>query len=129
MNQVTLIGRIGTDINLRYTTNGKAVTNIRLATHERNNQTRWHRVTIWGKQAENAQKYLQRGSLIAVQGNLRTDVVEGDNGDRKEYTKVHTNRVKFLDFRGRQSNTDTDDEQQEVPTEDSEPSEDDDYTF
>jgi hypothetical protein len=73
-NRATIIGRVGNEVVLRYTKSGKAVVNLRLATNERRKDgpetTTWHRVVLWERQAELAEKYLTKGCLVYVEGNL-----------------------------------------------------------
>jgi single-strand DNA-binding protein len=79
VNKVILIGNLGRDPELRYTQEGQGVANFTLATNERwrdksgNNQerTEWHRIVVWGKQAENCAQYLQKGRRVYVEGRLQ----------------------------------------------------------
>ena len=81
MNKVQLIGHLGGDVELKYTADGKAVTNLSIATKtswnnketkQRESSTQWHRVVIFGKLAEVAAKYLHKGSHVFIEGSLRT---------------------------------------------------------
>src|SRR6266478_153358 len=72
VNKVILIGRLGRDPETRFTSGGQAVANFSIATDEsykdrngeRQKRTEWHKIVVWGKQAEIAQQYLKKGSLI-----------------------------------------------------------------
>ena len=94
-NLVILIGRLGKDPVLRFTPDGKPVCDLSLATNkfykdasgEKQTLTEWHRVTVWGNDAENAAQYLSKGRQVYIQGSLKTDVV-GEGDDRRYYTKV-----------------------------------------
>lgn len=87
VNRVTLLGNLGADLELRYTTGGTAVATGRVATTEswkdresgeRNERTEWHRVKLFGRQAETAAEYLKRGRQVYIEGALRTDEYEKD---------------------------------------------------
>jgi single-strand DNA-binding protein len=80
VNKVILVGNLGRDAELRYTPGGAAVATINMATTEvwndksgqRQEKTEWHRVTLWGKQAESLQEYLTKGKQIYVEGRLQS---------------------------------------------------------
>src|SRR6187455_540602 len=86
VNKVILIGNLGADPELKYTPSNQAVCNLRLATTdkwttkdgEKKEKTEWHRVAVWGKQAENCHKYLAKGRPIYVEGQLQTRSYEKD---------------------------------------------------
>lgn len=86
MNQVSLIGRLGQDPEIRYTEAGTAVTNMSLAVKdifknasgERQEYTNWIRLVSWNKGAEIAQQYLRKGDRVAITGALRYRVFEQD---------------------------------------------------
>jgi single-strand DNA-binding protein len=83
VNRAILVGRLGRDPETRYTSAGQAVCNFTLATDEtykdrngeRQKRTEWHRIVVWGKQAEIAQQYLHKGSLIFVQKRTTVEIV------------------------------------------------------
>ena len=95
LNKVMLIGRLGKDPEVRYTSSGQAVANFSMATDEsyKNNdgekvqKTEWHRLVLWGKLAEIAQQYLKKGSLVYIEGKLQTREWEKD-GEKKYQTEV-----------------------------------------
>jgi single-strand DNA-binding protein len=80
VNRVILIGNLGRDAELRYTPGGAAIATINMATTEvwndkagqRQEKTEWHRVSLWGKQAESLKEYLVKGKQIFVEGRLQT---------------------------------------------------------
>jgi single-strand DNA-binding protein len=81
LNRAELIGRLGRDPDVRYTQEGKAIANLALATTDafkdlasgkKKEHTEWHRVVLFGRQAEIAGEYLKKGSLAYVDGRLRT---------------------------------------------------------
>ena len=104
VNKVILVGRLGRDIELKYTPNGTAVGKSSIATTEyfkddkgeRQERTEWHNLEIWGKMAENANTYLHKGSLVYFEGRLKTDVYEKDK-EKKYFTKVVVEKMQFLD--------------------------------
>ena len=76
LNKVQLIGRVGKEIELKYTVSGKAVINMSLATsysQDGEKKTEWHNITAFGKLAENIQKYVKKGHQLYIEGALRTD--------------------------------------------------------
>ena len=105
VNKVILVGNLGADPELKYTPNGnRAVCNISIATsetwtdkttREKKEKTEWHRVTIWGDQAENASKYLTKGRSVYVEGRLQTRKYEKD-GQTHYATDVVCDRIVFL---------------------------------
>ncbi len=108
VNKVILIGNLGRDPELRYTKDGRGVANFTLATNERwrdkdgNNQerTEWHRVVVWGKDAENCAQYLQKGRSVYVEGRLQTREWEDRDGNKRQTTEVVAQAVRFLGGRG-----------------------------
>ena len=104
INKVELLGRVGTDPEMRYTPNGTAVTNLRLATDryrkDGEDATDWHTVIVWGKTAEAVNNYVQKGQRVYVAGRLVQNTWENDDGQRRHRTEVHTQEVVFLDSNG-----------------------------
>lgn len=103
VNKVILVGNLGADPELKYTPSNRPVCNLRLATNEKwkdksgqlQERTEWHRVTVWGEQAENCGKYLKRGRQVYVEGRLQTSTYE-KNGEKRYSTEVVADRVTFL---------------------------------
>ena len=105
VNKVILIGNLGADPELRYTPNGnRAVCSLRIATSDvfkdkagqNQERTEWHRVTVWGDQAENCNKYLTKGRSVYVEGRLQTRQWDDKDGNKRYSTDVVADRVKFL---------------------------------
>jgi single-strand DNA-binding protein len=104
VNKVILVGNLGRDAELRYTPGGAAVATLNLATTEvwndRNNQrqekTEWHRVVLWGKQAESLQEYLTKGKQIYVEGRLQTRQWDDKDGNKRYTTEIKCDRVTLL---------------------------------
>ncbi len=112
LNKVMIIGRLGRDPELRYTTNGTPVTSLSVATDEsyidregvRQERTEWHRVTVFQKQAELCSNYLVKGSLVYVEGSLQTRKWQDQSGQDRYTTEIKAQRVHFLDRRGANNN-------------------------
>ena len=109
LNRVQLIGYLGKDPESRFTPNGKKVAHFSLGVTQRwksgdetREATEWINVEAWGRLGENAQQYLKKGSLVYVEGRLKTDKYE-DKGETKFFTKVVTQYIQFLPD-GRTSN-------------------------
>ena len=105
VNKVILVGNLGRDAELRYTPGGAAVAKLSLATTEtwmdknsgqRQEHTEWHRVDVWGKQAETLQEYLLKGRQIYVEGSLRTRQWDDRDGNKRYSTDIRANRVVLL---------------------------------
>lgn len=107
VNRVILIGNLGRDPELRYTQSGQPLTRFSLATNERFKQgddwqerTEWHRVVVWGKQAENCAQYLQKGRSVYIEGRLQTRDWEDKEGNKRQTTEIVAQTVQFLGSRG-----------------------------
>lgn len=104
VNKVILVGNLGRDAELKYTTGGAAVCTLSLATTEvwndkndqRQEKTEWHRVVVWGKQAESLQEYLTKGKQIYIEGKLQTRKWEDKDGNEKYTTEVRADRITLL---------------------------------
>ena len=104
INKVELLGRVGTDPEMTYTPGGTAVTKLRLATDryrkDAEDETDWHNLVVWGGTAEAVNQYVSKGQRIYVAGRLVQNSWEGDDGQRRHRTEVHTQEVVFLDSNG-----------------------------
>ena len=104
LNRVQFIGRLGKDPESRFTPTGKKVTHFSLAVSSRWNGkdgetkefTEWVNIEVWERLGEVCQEYLKKGSLIYLEGRLKTDKYE-DNGESRFYTKVVATGLEFLD--------------------------------
>ena len=107
VNKVFIVGRLARDPEIRYTQNGSAIANMTVATDEsftgsdgnKVERTEWHRVTVFGKAAENCGNYLGKGSLVHVEGSLATRKWQDQNGQDRYTTEIKAQRVQFLDRR------------------------------
>lgn len=102
LNKVMLIGRLGRDPEERTTAGGTCVSSFSLATDtyrgaNTEKTTEWHRIVVFGKIAEQCNRYLHKGRLVCVEGQLQTRSWEKSPGDRKYSTEVVASRVTFLD--------------------------------
>lgn len=108
VNKVILVGRLGRDPETRYTSAGQAVCNFTMATDEtykdrageRQKRTEWHRIVVWGKQAEIAQQYMKKGSLIFLEGRLQTRQWDDKEGQKRSTTEIVATNFRFLGGRG-----------------------------
>ncbi len=104
VNKVMLIGRLGKDPELRYTTNGQPVANFTLATTEvrgskdteKQEYTEWHRVVAWGRLAEICGEYLSKGKMVYVEGSLRTRSWDDNQGNKRWTTEIVANQMQIL---------------------------------
>jgi len=109
VNKVILVGNLGADPETRYSTDGAAITNIRMATTDRwkdkgsgemREQTEWHRVVFFGRLAEIAGEYLKKGSPVYVEGRLRTRKWTDKEGHDRYSTEVTADNMQLLGSRG-----------------------------
>lgn len=104
INKVILVGNLGNDPEVRYTPGGAAVTTISVATTEnwkdkegnRQEKTEWHRVVFFGRLAEIAGEYLKKGRQVYVEGKLRTNKWQDQNGNDRYTTEVLANEMQML---------------------------------
>ena len=109
INKVILIGNLGQDPEVRYMPNGDGVANITVATSEtwkdkntgeQQERTEWHRVVLFRHQAENAGKYLKKGSKVYIEGKLQTRKWQDNNGVDRYTTEIVARDLQFLDSKG-----------------------------
>ncbi|MAT40856.1 MAG: single-stranded DNA-binding protein [Anaerolineaceae bacterium] len=130
--KLTIVGNLGRDPEMRYTPSGQAVTSFPVATNRtytgsdgnRVKETTWFRISAWGKQAENCNNYLKKGSKVLIEGRLVPDTTTGgprvfnrNDGTAGASFEVTATTVQFLDSRqdseglgGGSSDIETDDE-------------------
>jgi single-strand DNA-binding protein len=103
LNRVQLIGYLGRDPESKFTPTGKRVCHFSMgvtqrwkAAGETKEYTDWFNIEAWGRLGEISQEYLKKGSLVFVEGRLKTDKYE-DKGETKYYTKVVALSLQFLD--------------------------------
>ena len=104
VNKVILLGNLGRDPETRYTANGDAVTNLNIATSEqwkdksgeKQERTEWHRVVLFGRQAEVANEYLKKGRSVYVEGSLRTRKWQDKEGQDRYTTEIIATEMQML---------------------------------
>jgi single-strand DNA-binding protein len=104
VNKVILVGRLGKDPEVRFTTGGQAVANFTMATDysykdrngERQKRTEWHRIVAWRKLAEIVQQYLKKGSLIYIEGRIETREWQDKEGQKRYTTEIIANEMRML---------------------------------
>ena len=108
VNKVIIVGNLGRDAEIRYTSGGTAVATLSLATTDvwtdkggqKQEKTEWHRVVLWGKTAETLQEYLLKGRQIYVEGRLQTRQWDDRDGNKRYTTEIRSDRVVLLGSRG-----------------------------
>jgi single-strand DNA-binding protein len=104
VNKVILVGNLGANPEMRYTQGGQPVANLRLATTERwtdkNGQkqesTEWHRIVVFGKQAEICNQYLTKGRQIFVEGRIQTRQWQDQQGQKRYTTEIVAQNIQML---------------------------------
>lgn len=108
LNKVMLIGNLGKDPEVRYTTGGTAVASFSIATSEKfknrngefEERTEWHNVVLWGRQAEIAGEYLAKGRTVYIEGRLQTRKWQDKDGRDRWSTEVVGERMQMLGGKG-----------------------------
>lgn len=104
VNKVIIIGRLGSDPEVKTVAGGKAVARLSVATSEswtdrdgkKQERTEWHRIVVWDKLAELCGKYLAKGRQVYLEGRLETRSWEDPQGQKKYTTEIVANVVQFL---------------------------------
>lgn len=104
VNKVILVGRLGADPELKSVGQSQSVARLSVATSEqwtgkdgqRQERTEWHRVVVWGRQAENCGKHLSKGRQVYIEGRLQTRQWEDQQGQKRYTTEIVANTVQFL---------------------------------
>ena len=108
INKVILIGRLGSDPEVRYTPSGVAVANFNIATSEewkdkdsgeKKERTEWHRIVAWRRLGEICGEYLSKGKQVYVEGRLQTRDWEDRDGNKRYTTEIVASDVQFLGAR------------------------------
>jgi single-strand DNA-binding protein len=123
VNKAILLGRLGADPEIRYTSSGTAVVNVSLATNEawadkegnRQERTEWHRLVFWRQLAEIVGQYCHKGGQIYVEGTLRYRTYEDSEGRERFTTEIEVRELSMLDGpRGEELDTSFDPEELEA---------------
>lgn len=104
VNKAILIGNLGKDPEVRFTSTGRAVARFPIATSEvwtdaegnRQERTEWHNIIVWGKQGETCGQYLAKGRQVFVEGSIRTRNYDDKSGNKRYVTEIIAQRVRFL---------------------------------
>ena len=104
VNKAILVGRLGADPELRFTPNGRAVATFNLATDsvwkdksgQQQKNTDWHKIVVWGAQAETCSKYLSKGRECYIEGEIRNRSYDDKEGNKRFVTEIVAQRVQFL---------------------------------
>lgn len=110
LNKCMIIGNLGRDPEMRYTSGGQAVTQFSVATNrnfrdpqgEWQSETEWFRVVVWGEQGERAAEQLRKGHKVYVEGRLQTRQWEDQSGAKRYTTELIANRLTSLERRDRE---------------------------
>ena len=102
INKVILVGNVGRDVEFRATQGGSSLAKFSLATTDRrfkdengNPRTEWHNIIAWGKLAEICDRYVTKGKLLYIEGQIRTRTYEQD-GQKKWFTEIHADQMEML---------------------------------
>lgn len=103
LNKVILVGRVTADPQVRATPGGQSVTTIGIATNrvwsdkngQRQEETEFHNVVLWGRQADIAGQYLKKGTLVLIEGRLRTRSWTDKTGQQRRTTEVMAERIQL----------------------------------
>lgn len=114
INKVTLIGNLGADPEIRYTTDGTAVANFSVATTdtwkdkngEKQQSTEWHKIVCFNRLAEIAQEFLHKGKQVYIEGKIQYRTWDKDDGTKGYATEIKAHIVKFLGGGGGKSKAD-----------------------
>ncbi|HCF57369.1 MAG TPA: single-stranded DNA-binding protein [Myxococcales bacterium] len=105
VNKAIIVGNLGKDPEVRYTQSGQSVATFTVATNDRwtdkntgqpQERTEWHRIVVWGKQAENCGQYLKKGRLVYIEGRIQTREWTDKEGQKRYTTEIVANQVQFL---------------------------------
>lgn len=117
VNKVILLGHLGNDPEVRYSASGMAIASLSVATGSSvkdrqtgqwTDETEWHRVTLFDKQAEVAKQYLHKGSQVYIEGRIRTEKWQDKNTGADRYTtKIIANEIQFVGGRGESGSAST----------------------
>jgi single-strand DNA-binding protein len=107
VNKAIIVGRLGSDPEVRYTQSNTAVATLSIATSERfkdrdgqmQEKTEWHRCVAWGRTAEICQQYLKKGSQVYVEGPIQTRSWDDQNGQKRYTTEIKILTMQMLDSR------------------------------
>lgn len=107
INRATIVGNVGRDPEIKYAASGTCVANLSVATSEvrtdrgtKVEETEWHRVVLFGKAAEIAEQYVKKGSMVGIEGRIKTEKWTDKDGVERYTTKIMGDRLYLLGGRG-----------------------------
>ncbi len=108
VNKAIILGRLGRDPELRYTQGNTAVCNFSVATDESwkdqsgqmQSRTEWHRIVVWGRQAEIANQYLRKGRQVFIEGRIQTREYQDRDGNQRKSTEIVAREIHFIGGQG-----------------------------
>jgi single-strand DNA-binding protein len=128
VNKVILLGNLGADPEVRHLESGGVVANISIATSESYNkngqrmeQTEWHKVELWDRLAELAEKYLSKGNTVYIEGEIRTNTYQDKDGNTRYDKRIRATNMTFVGGRNEGNDTDTRDSQPSQQTQTNSP--------
>ncbi|RRD60551.1 single-stranded DNA-binding protein [Tannerella forsythia] len=117
LNKVILIGNVGKDPDVRYFESGNAVANFSLATNERGyklangteipERTEWHNIVATRDRAQFVERYVKKGSMVYVEGKIRTRSYDDQSGVKRYVTEIQADRIEFFSSGRKPQETDT----------------------
>lgn len=104
VNKAILVGRLGRDPEIRYTSSGTAVANFSVATDERRRgadgttqtRTEWHNIVAWSRLAEICEQYLKKGKLVYIEGRIQTREWDDRDGNKRRTTEIIADTLRML---------------------------------
>jgi len=104
LNKVLLIGNLGNDPEIKMTPSGQKVANFSVATNEfwtdksgaKQERTEWHRIVVWGRQAETCEMYLRKGRTVFIDGRIQTRQWEDTQGQKRYTTEIVASTIQFI---------------------------------
>ena len=108
VNKVLILGNLGSDPELKVFEGGQPVAKFNVATNEvwvdksgnKQERTEWHRIVVWGKQAEHCHQYLKKGRTVFIEGRLQTRTWEDKQGVKRSTTEINASNVTFIGGQG-----------------------------
>ena len=104
VNKAIILGRLGQDPELRYTPSGRPVANFNVATDsvwkdregQQQKHTEWHRIVVWGTQAETCNRFLNKGREVFIEGEIRSRSYDDKDGNKRYITEIIARDVRFV---------------------------------
>lgn len=131
LNKVILIGNVGKDPVVKYFDNGNAIANFPVATSERGytlsngteipERTEWHNIVVSRDRAQFVEKYVKKGSLVYIEGKIRTRNYDDQTGAKRYVTEIYADRIEFYSTGRRQDSTEGGDSFPSQPTQATQP--------